>query len=256
MVRRALALVTAVLGSLVLAGTAVAAPVVPWRLLAERPHDPDAFTQGLVAHRGVLLESTGLYGESSVRRVDPATGLVLRRVGLSGRLFGEGLTVHGGRAIQLTWIEGRVLFWSPGTLAARGSAAYAWEGWGLTSDASSLIASDGSATLRFLDPATLAVRRTVEVRDGAVPVAGLNELEYRDGVVWANVWPSERIALIDPATGRVRAWLDLGRLRRRLGGQGEVLNGIARDPVTGHMVVTGKLWPRMFAIRLAGRLPA
>ena len=247
--------VLAVLALLVGAAPATAAPTVAWRLLGERPHDPKAFTQGLVAHQGVLLESTGLYGASSVRRVDPRTGRVLKRVVLSRRLFGEGLTVHGGRAIQLTWIDGRVLFWAPRTLTARGSSAYAREGWGLTTDGSSLIASDGSATLRFLDPTTLAVRRTVEVRDGFSRVARLNELEYRDGVVWANVWPSDRIALIDPATGRVRAWLDLTRLRQRLGGRGEVLNGIARDPVTGQMVVTGKLWPRMFAIRLVGRLP-
>lgn len=235
---------------------ALAAPVVPWRLIDERPHDPSAFTQGLVAHRGVLLESTGLYGESTVRRVDPRTGRVLRRVTLDRRLFGEGLTVHAGRAVQLTWFEDRVLFWAPGSLASRGSAAYAWEGWGLTTDGASLIASDGSSTLRFLDPSTLAVRRTVTVRDGSVPITRLNELEYRDGVIWANVWPEDRIALIEPASGRVRGWLEMAPLRQRLGGRGEVLNGIARDPVTGHMVVTGKLWPRMFAIRLTGRVPS
>lgn len=246
----------AALALLVLAAPAVAAPEVPWRLLAERPHDPDAFTQGLVAHGGVLLESTGLYGESSVRRVEPATGRVLQRVALPDRYFGEGLTVHGGRAVQLTWLEQRVLFWSPGALAARGSRAYAWEGWGLTTDGTSLIASDGSDTLRFLDPVTFAERRSVAVRDGSIAVDRLNELEYRDGIVWANVWPSDRIALIDPGTGRVRGWLDMARLRARLGGRGEVLNGIARDPVTGRMAVTGKLWPRLFAVRLAGRVPA
>jgi glutamine cyclotransferase len=254
-VRLTLVLVLVAAG-LAVAVPALAAPTVPWRLVAERSHDPDAYTQGLVAHRGVLLESTGLYGASSVRRLDPETGRVLKRVALPDRYFGEGLTVHGGRAVQLTWLEQRVLFWSPGTLAARGSRAYDWEGWGLTTDGTSLIASDGSDTLRFLDPATLAVRRSVAVRDGSIAVPFLNELEYRDGIVWANVYRSDRIALIDPATGRVRGWLDLARLRSRLGGQGEVLNGIARDPVSGHMVVTGKLWPRMFAIRLAGRVSA
>ncbi len=241
--------------ALIAAPVAGAAPVVPWRLIGVRPHDPSAFTQGLVAHRGVLLESTGLYGESTVRRVDPRTGRVLRQVALDRRLFGEGLTVHGGRAVQLTWFEGRVLFWAPGSLASRGFTAYAWQGWGLTTDGASLIASDGSPTLRFLDPSTFAVRRTVTVRDGSVPIARLNELEYRDGVVWANVWPEDRIALINPVTGRVRGWLDMSSLRKRLGGRGEILNGIARDPVTGHMVVTGKLWPRMFAIRLTRRVP-
>lgn len=250
-----LALLSAV-ALLVLAAPAAAAPTVPWRLLDERPHDPRAYTQGLVAHGGVLLESTGLYGESSVRRVDPETGRVLKRVALPDRYYGEGLTVHGGRAIQLTWLEGRVLLRAPGTLAATGARAYAWEGWGLTTDGDALIASDGSDVLRFLDPVTFAVRRSVAVRDGTIAVPRLNELEYRDGVVWANVYQSDRIALIDPATGRVRAWLDMARLRSRLDGRGEVLNGIARDPVTGHMAVTGKFWPRLFAIRLAGRLPA
>jgi len=238
------------------AAPAAAAPTLPWRVLDERPHDPDAFTQGLVAHGGVLLESTGLYGASSVRRLDPETGRVLKRVALADGYYGEGLTVHGGRAIQLTWLENRVLFWRPGSLAPQGARAYAWEGWGLTTDGTSLIASDGTDMLRFLDPVTFAVRRFVSVRDGSIAVEDLNELEYRDGIVWANVWKSDRIALIDPETGRVRAWLDMARLRSRLGGAGEVLNGIARDPVTGHMVVTGKWWPRMFAIRLAGRVPA
>lgn len=249
----ALALLAA---GLVAAVPAAAAPTVPWRLVDERPHDPAAFTQGLVAHGDVLLESTGLYGESSVRRLDPETGRVLKRVALPDRYFGEGLTVHDGRAVQLTWLENRVLFWRPGTLAARGSRAYTWEGWGLTTDGTSLIASDGSDTLRFLDPVTFHVRRAVPVRDGSIAVSRLNELEYRNGIVWANVWPSERIALIDPATGRVRGWLDMAALRARLGGRGEVLNGIARDPVTGHMAVTGKLWPRLFVVRLAGRVPA
>jgi glutamine cyclotransferase len=253
--RRFVLVVLCLAVALTAAPVAVAAPVVPWTLIDERPHDPSAYTQGLVAHGGVLLESTGLYGQSTVRRVDPRTGRVLVRVRLDRRLYGEGLTVHGGRAVQLTWFEQRVLFWSPGSLASRGSSPYAWEGWGLTTDGASLIASDGSATLRFLDPATFAVRRSVAVRDGSRPIERLNELEYRDGVVWANVWQEDRIALIDPATGRVRGWLELGSLRDRIGGRGEVLNGIARDPVTGHMVVTGKLWPRMFAIRLAGRVP-
>ncbi len=255
--RRIAVLSVAVLLALVIpVAPAAAAPTVPWRLLDERPHDPEAYTQGLVARGDVLLESTGLYGESSVRRIDPETGRILKRVALADGYYGEGLTVHGGRAVQLTWLENRVLFWSPGTLAPQGARAYAWEGWGLTTDGTSLIASDGSDTLRFLDPVTFAVRRSVAVRDGSIAVPFLNELEYRDGIVWANVYRSDRIALIDPASGRVRGWLDMARLRSRLDGQGEVLNGIARDPVTGHMAVTGKLWPRLFAIRLAGKVPA
>jgi glutamine cyclotransferase len=238
------------------AAAATPAPTVPWRLLDERPHDPTAYTQGLVAHDGVLLESTGLYGRSSVRRVDPRTGRVLRHVDLDRRLYGEGLTVLGGRAHQLTWLEGRILAWDPTTLAARGSRPYRFEGWGLTHDRRRLIASEGSSLLRWLDPATLRVVRTVRVTDGGRDVQGLNELELRAGILWANVYGSDRIALIDPRNGRVRGWVDLSRLRGLVGDGAEVLNGIARDPVTGHMAVTGKLWDRLFAIRLAGPVPA
>lgn len=231
-----------------------AAPTIPWNLVAERPRDPNAYTQGLVAYRGVLLESTGQYGESSIRRVDPRTGRVLAQVDLEPRYFGEGLTVLRGRAVQLTWLERRVFRWDPATLAARGSQAYRFEGWGLATNGRHLIASDGSATVRWLHPTSLRVVRSVRVRDGRRAVFGLNELEYRSGVLWANVFGSDRIALIDPRSGRVRAWLDMARLRGRIT-SGGVLNGIARDPVTGRMIVTGKDWPRMFVIRLAGRIP-
>lgn len=231
-----------------------AAPTIPWNLVAERPHDANAYTQGLVAYRGVLLESSGRYGASSIRRVDPQTGRVLTQVDLEPRYFGEGLTVLRGRAVQLTWLERRVFRWDPTTLAARGSQAYRFEGWGLATNGRQLIASDGSATLRWLHPTTLRVVRTVRVRDGRRAVFGLNELEFRSGVLWANVFGSDRIALIDPRSGRVRAWLHMARLRGRISSGGD-LNGIARDPVTGHTIVTGKDWPRMFVIRLAGRIP-
>jgi glutamine cyclotransferase len=233
---------------------AEAAPTIPWTLVAERPRDANAYTQGLVAYRGVLLESTGRYGASSIRRVDPRTGRVLAQVDLAPRYFGEGLTVLRGRAVQLTWLERRLFRWNPTTLADKGSQAYRFEGWGLATNGRHLIASDGSATVRWLDPTTLRVVRSVRVRDGRRAVHNLNELEYRGGVLWANVYPSDRIALIDPRTGRVRAWLDLARLRSRIV-SGGVLNGIARDPVTGRTIVTGKDWPKMFVIRLAGRIP-
>lgn len=249
------ALVVLLLAGLALAPAATAAPTLRWALVAERPHDPDAFTQGLVAHGGVLLESTGLYGASTVRRVDPATGAVQRSIDLPATQFGEGLAVLDGTALQLTW-KNRVLHaYDPSTLGRTGSRAYRWEGWGLTTRRGRLVVSDGSARLRFLDPATLRVVRSVIVRDGSQPVTRLNELELIDGLIWANVWMADRIALIDPGDGRVRAWVDGRALRRRLPTPGEAFNGIARDPITGHVAVTGKLWPRLFVIRLLEPVP-
>jgi glutamine cyclotransferase len=251
-IRRALPLALGLLLVVVpLAGAA--APTMEWRLVAERPHDPTAFTEGLVADGPVLLESTGLYGASDVRRVDPRTGAVLARRALAPSLFGEGLTVLGGRAYQLTWNEHRLLGYDPAALAPVRDAAYPFVGWGLTTDGTSLIAGDGTATVRWLDPATLKVRRSIRVHDGVRAVTQVNELELRGGLLWANIWHADRVALIDPRDGRVRAWLDLAPLRARLPTPGEVLNGIARDPVTGRTAVTGKNWSRLFVIRLTGR---
>lgn len=245
------------LGLLVLTtGVAAAAPTVPWTLVATRPHDATAFTEGLVAYDGVLLESTGLLGKSTVRRVDATTGSVLVSTALSPNDFGEGLTVLKGTVVQLTWTTQRVFSYAPTTLERTTNRRYPFEGWGLTTNGRQLIASDGSSTVRWLDPVSLRVTKTVTVKDQGVAIYDLNELEYRDGIIWANVLHSDRIALIDPTTGKVRAWLNMARLRQRLSFPGEVLNGIARDPITGNMVVTGKLWPQMFVIKLAGRVPA
>ena len=237
-------------------GVAAAASTVPWTLVATRPHDATAYTQGLVAYRGVLLESTGLLGQSTVRRVDATTGQVLASRPLVANEYGEGLTVLAGSATQLTWTQRVLHTYDPTTLAVTGTRRYRFEGWGLTTNGRQLIASDGSATLRWLDPATLRVTKTVTVTDEGAAIYDLNELEYRDGIIWANVWRSDRIALIDPATGKVRAWLNMARLRQRLSVPGDVFNGIARDPVTDHMVVTGKFWPQLFVIKLADRVPA
>ena len=253
-VRRAALLTAAVLA--IAAPTAAAAPTLSWTLVATHPHDADAFTQGLVAHGPVLLESTGLFGESTVRRVVPATGAVLVQQALAPELFAEGLTVFKGSALQLTWMYGRVLSYSPTTLVRTSSRRYPFVGWGLTTNGRQLIVSDGTSTVRWLDPRTLRVERSVTVRDGRREIDQLNELELIDGVLWANVWPSDRIALIDPADGHVRAWLDMERLRAQLSAPGEVLNGIARYPGTAHIAVTGKWWPELFQIRLAGRVPA
>ena len=254
MVARALIIA---IGLLVLTtGVAAAAPTLPWTLVATRPHDATAFTEGLVAYDGVLLESTGLVGQSTVRRVDATTGRVLESVALAPNEFGEGLTVLGGSATQLTWTQHLLHTYDPASLTATGTRRYRFEGWGLTTNGRQLIASDGSATLRWLDPASLRVTKTVTVKDQGVAISDLNELEYRHGIIWANVWHSDRIALIDPATGKVRAWLNMAGLRQRLSFPGEVLNGIACDPITGGMAVTGKLWPQLFVIKLAGQIPA
>lgn len=242
-------------------GVAAAAPTLPWRLVDVRPHDPGAFTQGLVAHRGVLLESTGDCcpngsGKSSIRRVDPATGRVIAIRRIPAPVFAEGVTVLRGTAWQLTWTDGVAYRVAPGTLRLEGTQPYPREGWGLTTLGPRLVASDGSARLRWLSAPDLRVVRTVTVRDQGRPVSRLNELESIRGVIWANVWPQDRIALIRPSDGRVLAWLDMSRLRSRAGASAEVLNGIARDPITGHVIVTGKNWERMFVVRLATRLRA
>jgi glutaminyl-peptide cyclotransferase len=250
----------ALIASLVLVllgvGPASAAPVAPWSLTASHPHDATAFTEGLVAHGPVLLESTGLEGQSSVRRVDPTTGSVVLQHNLAPSLFGEGLTVLKGSAVQLTWTDHKVFGYNPSTLARTSARRYPFDGWGLTTNGRQLIASDGTSTVRWLDPTTLKVVRRITVHDGQHAVDQLNELELIDGVLWANVWRSDRIALIDPADGHVRAWLNMTRLRAQLSAPGEVLNGIARYPGASTIAVTGKYWPQLFEIRLDGRLPA
>ncbi|MFM8826391.1 MAG: glutaminyl-peptide cyclotransferase [Actinomycetota bacterium] len=254
----ALAAVVALI-ALMTGSTALAAPTLHWELLETRPHDAAAYTQGLVAHEGVLIESTGnccpaWSGQSSLRRVDPRTGRVLAVRRIPNPIYTEGVTVLRGTAWQLTWTDGRVLRASPSNLNGTGSTPYGRDGWGLTRQGSQLVASDGSARLYWLSVPSLRTTKTVTVRDAGRPVPALNELEMLDGIIWANLWQEDRIALIDPRTGSVRGWLDMSSLRGRIG-SGDVLNGIARDPVTGHVIVTGKLWDRMFVIRLAEPVP-
>lgn len=215
---------------------------------AQWPHDTDAFTQGLVFRDGLLYESTGLRGRSSVRvgrlgEVEPRS-----RHALEARYFGEGLAVVGERLVQLTWQSGVGFVYDRATLAPVGEFRYGGEGWGLTYDGARLIMSDGTSRLRFLDPRTFAEVGGVEVRDAGVAVTRLNELEYIDGEVFANVWLTDRIARIDPLDGRVRGWVDLTGLRPV--GAEDVLNGIAWDAVGRRLLVTGKLWPTIFEIAL------
>ena len=216
------------------------------------PHDPEAFTQGLVFNGGRLYERTGLRGQSSIRIVEPETGEVTRIHRLPPEYFGEGITIHGDRIIQVTW-QSRVGFvYDISSLEALGSFEIASEGWGLTSDGSSLILSAGTSTLRFIDPETFQETQTVEVRDGDEAVTKINELEYIDGEIYANIWQTDMIARIDPLGGSVLGWLDLGGLREHIDDESsiDVLNGIAYDDETGHLFVTGKLWPLMFEIEL------
>ena len=229
------------------------------RVVAVYPHDPRAFTQGLVFDLGTLLESTGGYGRSSLRRTELRTGRVIAERKLASHLFGEGLARAGDLLVQLTWRAGRAFLYEPEGFEPRGSFAYPGEGWGLAFDGEHLVMSDGSATLRFLSPSGFSELRRVEVRDRGVPVPRLNELEYVEGRIYANVWREDRIAVISPRSGEVQAWIDLRGLwpapYRRSPEQ--VLNGIAYDPETGRLFVTGKEWPRLFEIEPlpAGALP-
>ncbi len=230
-----------------------AAPVeIGYRVVQSFPHDRDAVTQGLVVHRGELFESTGGYGTSSVRRVNLRSGRVLRESPLADELFGEGLAAVGDALYQLTWRAGLGLIYDSKTLAPSGQFTYAGEGWGLAWDGTQFIMSDGSALLRYLDPESLRETRRVEVRDRDQPIAALNELEFVEGHLFANVWNRTRIAVIDPDSGQVRGWLDLQEILPtpfRTESVG-VLNGIAYDGDQGRLFVTGKRWPRLFEIEL------
>jgi len=221
------------------------------------PHDTAAYTQGLVAVGGDLYESTGLYGQSQVRRLNRATGQVEAATPLASDRFGEGLTFLNGRLYQLTWKNMVGYVYDASTLAPLDSFRYEREGWGLTTDGNALIMSDGTARLRFLDPATFAVIREVTVRDQGSPLSQLNELEYVQGVIFANVYQSDWIVRVDPDSGTVLEWIDLAGLlpERDRTPATDVLNGIAFDQESGHLLVTGKRWPWLFALRLDSLTP-
>jgi glutaminyl-peptide cyclotransferase len=219
------------------------------------PHDPEAFTQGLVFFDGFLYESTGLYGKSSLRKVDLETGAVLKIQRLAENVFGEGLTLWQGHLIQLTWRSGIALVYDLDSLQRVGEFHYRSEGWGLTHNGQSLIMSDGTAQLRFLDPDTFNEELRIEVRDQSLPIRNLNALAYVKGEIFANIWQQDTIAVISPTTGRVLGWIDLSMLRKALGParDAEVLNGIAYDAARGRIFVTGKHWPKLFEIKLVPR---
>ncbi|HYO52044.1 glutaminyl-peptide cyclotransferase [Archangium sp.] len=230
-------------------------PVSGFEIIQSWPHDPGAYTQGLVYRDGKLYEGTGLKGHSSLREVELETGAVLRQHALAQQHFGEGIALFKGRLYQLTWISRVGFIYDAATFQQVGQFDYPTEGWGLTDNGTSLIMSDGTSTLRFLDPATLAVQRTVTVTDGGREVSMLNELEYVNGEVYANVFMRDVIARIDPASGRVSGWIDLSGLlapEDRTGDE-NVLNGIAYDAARDRLLVTGKRWPKLFQIRLVPR---
>lgn len=227
-------------------------PVLGHRVVREFPHDPQAFTQGLFFHDGVLYESTGLRGESTLRRVALDTGEVLAERRLLPALFGEGAALVGDRIVQLTWKAGLGFVYDLASFRLLREFRYPGEGWGLTFDGERLVMSDGSDSLRFLDPETLReVRRLPVLADGA-PVRNLNELEWIEGEIWANLWTEDRIARIRPDTGEVTAFVDLSGIlppASRLP-ESDVLNGIAWDPEGRRIFVTGKKWPTLFEIEL------
>lgn len=220
------------------------------------PHDPSAFTQGLVYSDGHLYESTGLNGQSTLRMVDLSTGQILQRYNLPSEYFGEGLTDWGSQLIQLTWRNGVAFVYDRFSFSVRNTFHYKGEGWGLTHDKTSLILSDGSATLRFLDPESFREVKRISVHDGqGTPIQNLNELEYIQGEIYANVWQTDTIVRISPRTGRVLGWVDLAGLmdQRELSQPDAVLNGIAYDAKGKRLFVTGKLWPRLFEIKVIPR---
>ena len=231
-------------------------PRISARVIRSWPHDTAAYTQGLAIYRGRLLESTGRLGQSDVREVDMTTGTVRRRVALPATEFGEGIAVVGNRLYQLTWRGGRGHLYDANTLSPIDSFAYTGEGWGLTTDNRSLYMSDGTSRIRLLDPTGFRELRTIQVREADSTVWMLNELEWVRGELWANVYQTDLIARINPATGRVVGWIDVGNLltaaeRQDVASRGGVANGIAFDSVRNQLFLTGKLWPRLFEVDAA-----
>lgn len=248
---RSLATVLALLAQ-ISAVTAGGTALYTYKIVNSYPHDPQAFTQGLAFDDGFLYEGTGLHGRSTLRKVELTSGKVIRSLRLPRRFFGEGIAVLDQRIIQLTWRSKVAFVYGKRDFELQQTFPYPSEGWGLTHDGTRLILSDGTATLRFLDPHNFREIDRVEVFDDTGSVQGLNELEYVRGEIFANVWRSDRIARIAPATGRVTGWIDLSGILPKQDRETpvDVLNGIAYDAARGRLFVTGKLWPKLFEIEL------
>jgi glutamine cyclotransferase len=253
--RRSLALLGAVLilSCLILPGcNSDNTPVYTYTVVNTYPHDRSAFTEGLVYEDGVLYEGTGLYGNSSLRRVDLETGDVLQISELPSEYFGEGITIYGDEIIQLTYKSHIGFVYDKDSFELLQEFHYSTEGWGITYDGEHLIMSDGTSTLHFLDPQTFEEVGQLGVYGSNGPVTNLNELEYVQGEIYANVWKTDRIARISPETGQVIGWIDLGGLltAEDRSQPVDVLNGIAYDADNDCLFVTGKLWPKLFQIEL------
>ncbi|MDP1798545.1 MAG: glutaminyl-peptide cyclotransferase [Planctomycetaceae bacterium] len=230
-------------------------PVETVRVIASYPHDPDAFSQGLIMADGVLYEGTGTFGASSLRQVDLKTGRVERIVPLDQEYFGEGITLVDNKIFQLTWKNRLGIIYDRETLAPQSSFRYSGEGWGLTTDGKELILSDGTSYLRFISLDKFDVVRRVQVRSSQGAIDKLNELEYVDGEIYANIWYSDRIARISPKTGEVLGWIDLSNLypARQRPSREHVLNGIAYDAKEKQLYVTGKNWPKLYQVEVVKR---
>lgn len=223
-----------------------------YTVVAQYPHDTAAWTEGLDLDAEQLYEGTGEWGASSLREVQMDTGQVLRNQPLGSEYYGEGVTVLGDKIYQLTWQQNTAFVYDKATFQQVGTFEYPTEGWGLTNDGQRLIMSDGTATIYFRDPATFEELGRIEVRDDKGPVIMLNELEWVNGEIWANVWLTDRIARIDPTTGQVTGWIDMGGLLdpASINQPVDVLNGIAYNETTGQIYVTGKYWPSLFEIQV------
>jgi glutamine cyclotransferase len=228
-----------------------ATPVYGYEVVRTYPHDPNAFTEGLFLRDGFLYESTGLEGASSIRKIVLETGSVENERSIPSQFFGEGIIDWKDRLIELTWKNQVGFVYGIDDFETKGQFSYAGEGWALTRDDKRLIMSDGTSRLRFLDPETLKETGGITVTDEGKPVDQLNELEWVKGEILANIWQTDRIARIDPATGHVTGWIDLtGLLPVQDRDRADVLNGIAYDAKADRLIVTGKLWPRLYEIRL------
>jgi glutaminyl-peptide cyclotransferase len=249
--------VAVVVAALVLCGAArpavqrARAPHHSYTVVHAFPHDRAAFTQGLEYSGGFFYEGTGLHGRSSIRKVKIETGEVVQRRDLAPEYFGEGITIWNGDLFQLTWRSQTAFAYDRATFAPKRTFSYAGEGWGLTHDDRALIMSDGTASLRVIDPKSFAERRRIIVSDAGAPVPNLNELEIVRGEIFANVWQTNTIVRIAPDTGRVLGWIDLRGLLTPAEASGvDVLNGIAYDAQRDRLFVTGKLWPKVFEIKI------
>lgn len=228
-----------------------------YKVVDHFPHDPNAFTQGLVWEDGFLYEGTGLYGRSSLRKVALETGVPLKKINLSDIYFGEGITIFEDKIYQLTWKEQTGFIYDLDTFQLLDTFAYPYEGWGITHDKEYLIISDGTSILHYLDPDTLEEVKQIEVKEDQTAIDMINELEYIQDKIYANIWQTDRIAIIEPLTGKVTAWLDLVGILdgTEITQKVDVLNGIAYHAKENRLFVTGKLWPKIFEIEIVKNNP-